>query len=240
VVTLQSESHLVLYTQFLNRGCLNRPKLVLQIYGLRSSVSRQKTITQPRCHQLVTITFYPFFTSLNPSDFELSAVFFFAGYIDADIAITIARMLSEKRLLRSGSTSYTFRLTVTTIEVFDPSSDGHIPGTETFEKTSHTGFSSSPSSPRHCSSLGLTTSSWPMRTMRSSNCSTHSFLTFHVQMSCNVSRMFIPCFESMARSSSAFIGLFSSSSSFASTSSPSMAFSSRHGSKLRQAPCSAA
>ena len=47
------------------------------------------------------MTFYLFFTSLNPSDFELSAVFFFTGYIDADIAITIARMFSSKGLLRS-------------------------------------------------------------------------------------------------------------------------------------------
>jgi hypothetical protein len=42
-----------------------------------------------------------FFANLIPSDFELPAFFFFAGCIDVDIAFTIARVFSGKRLLRS-------------------------------------------------------------------------------------------------------------------------------------------
>ncbi len=80
----------------------------------------------------------------------------------------------------------------------------------------------------------------PIRSSKSTVFPTRSFLAFRARMSCRASKMSISRLESVVRFSSAFIGLFSSSSSFASLSSSWTACSSLHGSKFREAPCSAA
>lgn len=178
-----------------------------------------------------SIYVFTFFTTFIPR------VFFFAFFTD-DVFVDIsARAESGSRLCTSGSMSSAFRFTVITFSGVESVEE---PGIETLEKTALTSFSSSSSSFLRSRSSADSISSSPIRSSKSTVFPTRSFLAFRARMSCRASKMSISRLESVVRFSSAFIGLFSSSSSFASLSSSWTACSSLHGSKFREAPCSAA
>ena len=157
--------------------------------------------------------------------------FFFWMWVPATLELITARVESDSKLDNPGSSPSAFRLIVSEVA---------LPGSVTFENTARTIFSSSSSSQRVRTSSSVSTSSFPSVANKSTDCASLSFLAFRARISWRASSLSISRLESIVRFSSAFIGLFSSSSSFASRSSSSTAFSSLHGSKFRDAPCSAA